>query len=345
MRDGLENVLCFLRETYHCRLGEERSILQRTCTAWPPCCSGGSPLHSWRSRKSCSWISPKGCKPDVHAQDVSVPDRSQLKKENKSVLLLSHPVTRGKNPGNQNYQSVQLLSRIQLFTTPWTAARQASLSITNSRSPPKPMSIMLVMPSSHLILHHPLLLLPSIFPSIGVFSNESALWIRWPKYWSFRFSISPNNDHPGLISLGWTGWISLQSKGLYYLSNVRHKASQVALVVKNLPANAGDKRDLGSIPGSGRSPGGRHSNPFQYSCLENPMDRGTWQATVHRVAVSHTWLKRLSKKRHYENVMSAFVHIIQTISLRLILYCPCFTVRTWHLRVYLCCQGAITTKW
>ena len=87
--------------------------------------------------------------------------------------------------------SVQSLSRVRLFVTPWTAARQASLSITNSQSPPKPMSIESVMPSNHLILCRPLLLLPSIFPSIrvGLFSNESALPIRWPKYWSFSFNI------------------------------------------------------------------------------------------------------------------------------------------------------------
>ena len=86
--------------------------------------------------------------------------------------------------------------------------------ITNSQSPPKPMCIESVMPSSHLILCHPLLLLPSILPSIRVFSNESALCIRWPKYWSFSFNISPSNEHPGLISFRMTGWISLQSKGL-----------------------------------------------------------------------------------------------------------------------------------
>ena len=84
----------------------------------------------------------------------------------------------------------------------------------NSWSPPKPMSIELVMPSNHLILCHPLLLLPSIFPSIRVSSSESALHIRWPKCWSFSFSIRPSIEHPGLISFGWTGWISLQSKGL-----------------------------------------------------------------------------------------------------------------------------------
>ena len=117
---------------------------------------------------------------------------------------------------NKVYQfsSVQSLSHVQLFATPWTAGHQASLSITNSRSPPKPTSIESVMPSNHLILCHPLLLLPSVFPSIRVFSHESALHIRWPKYWSFSFSISPSNEYSGLISLGWTGWISLLSKGL-----------------------------------------------------------------------------------------------------------------------------------
>ena len=98
------------------------------------------------------------------------------------------------------FSSVQSLSRVQLYATPWTAGHQASLSITNSQSPLKPMSFESVMPSSHLILCCPLLLLPSIFPNIRVFSNESALHIRWPKYWSFSFNISPSNEHPGLIS-------------------------------------------------------------------------------------------------------------------------------------------------
>ena len=97
------------------------------------------------------------------------------------------------------FSSVQSLSRVRLFVTPWTTVCQAALSITNSQSPPKPMSIKSVMSSNHLILCRPLLL-PSIFPSIRVFSNESALCIRWPKYWSFSFSISPINEHPGLIS-------------------------------------------------------------------------------------------------------------------------------------------------
>ena len=98
------------------------------------------------------------------------------------------------------FSSVQSLSHVRLFATPWTAACQASLSITNSGSLPKLMSIELVMPSNHLILCHPLLLPPSILPGIRVFSNESALCLRWPKYWSFSFSISPSNVCSGLIS-------------------------------------------------------------------------------------------------------------------------------------------------
>ena len=98
------------------------------------------------------------------------------------------------------FSSVYSLSRVRVFETPWTAARQASLSITNSQSLPRLMSIESVMPSNHLILCRPLLLQPSIFPSIRVFSNESALRIRWPKYWSFSFIISPSNEYSGLIS-------------------------------------------------------------------------------------------------------------------------------------------------
>ena len=98
------------------------------------------------------------------------------------------------------FSSVQSLSCVRLFVTPWTAACQVSLSITNSQSLLKLMSIESVMPSNHLILCHPLLLLHSMFPSIKVFSNELALHIRWPKYWSFSFSISPCNEHSGVIS-------------------------------------------------------------------------------------------------------------------------------------------------
>ena len=110
------------------------------------------------------------------------------------------------------FSSVQSLSSVRLFATPWITARQASLSITNSRSLPKLMSIESVMPSSHLILCHPLLLLPSIFPSIRVFSNESTLLMKWPKYWIFSLSIRPSNEHPGLISfrMDWLDLLAVQ---------------------------------------------------------------------------------------------------------------------------------------
>ena len=110
------------------------------------------------------------------------------------------------------FSSVHSLSLVQLFVTPWTAARQASLSITNSWSVLKLMSIESVMPSNHLILCHPLLLLPSIFPSIRVFCNESVLCNRWPKDWSFSFSISPSNEYLGLISfrMDWLDLLAVQ---------------------------------------------------------------------------------------------------------------------------------------
>jgi len=106
------------------------------------------------------------------------------------------------------FSSVQWLSRVRLFVTPWTATHQASLSITSSRSSPKLMPIESVMPSNHLILCCPLLLPPSIFPSIRIFSNESALCIRWPKYWNFSFNIGPSNEHSGLISFR-MDWLDL----------------------------------------------------------------------------------------------------------------------------------------
>ena len=113
---------------------------------------------------------------------------------------------------NFQFSSVQSLSPVRLFVTPWTAARQASLSITNSRNLPKLMSIESVMPSNHLILCCPLLLLPSIFPSIRVFSNDSALHIGWPNYWSFSFNMSPSKEHSGLISfrMDWLDLLAVQ---------------------------------------------------------------------------------------------------------------------------------------
>ena len=124
---------------------------------------------------------------------------------------------------------VQALSRAQLFSTPWTAARQASLSITNSRSSLKLMSIESVMPSNHLILCHPLLLLPSIFPTIRVFSNESALRIRWAKYWSFSFNISPSNEHPGLISFR-IDWLDLLAVKGTLKTLLQHHSSKASIL-------------------------------------------------------------------------------------------------------------------
>ena len=125
------------------------------------------------------------------------------------------------------FSSVQSLSRIQLFVTPWIAARQASLSITNSRSSLKLMSIESVMPSSHLILCHPLLLLPTIPPSIRVFSNESSLHMRWPKYWCFSFSIIPSKEIPGLISfrVDWLDLLAVQGTLKSLLQHHSYKAS------------------------------------------------------------------------------------------------------------------------
>ena len=126
-------------------------------------------------------------------------------------------------------QSVQWLSHVQLFATPWTAAHQALLSIANSRSLLKLMSIVSVMPSSHLILGRPLLLLPSFFPSIRVFSNESALHIRWPKDWSFSFNISPSDEHPGLISfrMDWLDLLAVQGTLKHHLLQLHSSKASI----------------------------------------------------------------------------------------------------------------------
>ena len=168
--------------------------------------------------------------------------------------------------------------------TPWTAAHQASLSITNSWSLLKLMSIASVMPSNHHILCCPFLLLPSIFPSIKVFSNELVLRIRWPKYWSFSvISISPSKEHPGLISfrMDWLDLLAVRGTLKRLLQYCSSKPSVVQCSaffpggseVKASACNAGDP---GSIPGLGRSPGEGNGNPLQYSCLENPMEGGAW---------------------------------------------------------------------
>ena len=127
------------------------------------------------------------------------------------------------------FSSVQSLSHVRLFATPRTAARQASLTITDSRSLLKLKSISSVMPSNHLILCHPLLLLPSIFPSIRVFSNESALCIKWPKYWSFSFSISPSNEYSELISFR-MDWLDLLAVQGTLKSLLQHHSSKALIL-------------------------------------------------------------------------------------------------------------------
>ena len=156
--------------------------------------------------------------------------------------------------------------------------------------------------SNCLILCHPLLLLPSVFPSIRVFSNESVLCIRWPKYCSF----SPSSEYSGWISfrMDWFDVLVVQGTLKSLLQHCSSKASMgqhSAFLHQGFPggsevkASACNAGDLGSIPGSGRSPGEENGNPLQYSCLENPMDRGAWWATVHGVAKSRT---RLSDFTH-----------------------------------------------
>ena len=127
------------------------------------------------------------------------------------------------------FSSVQSLSRVRLFATPWTTACQASLSITNSRSLLKLMYVESVMPSNRLIFCRPLLLLPSIFPSIRVFSNESTLFMRWPKYWSFSFNISPSNEHSGLISFR-MDWLDLLAVQGTLKSLLRHHSSKASIL-------------------------------------------------------------------------------------------------------------------
>ena len=149
-----------------------------TCTPW----NGRQSLNHWLTREA----------PNLTFKIMRNLLEANLKNNQRMDLCLDINISQ--------FSSVQSLSRVWLFATPWIAARQASLSITNSQRLLKPMSIELVMPSNHLILCRPLLLLPPTPPSIGVFSNESTLCMRWPKYWSFSFSISPSNEHPGLIS-------------------------------------------------------------------------------------------------------------------------------------------------
>ena len=219
--------------------------------------------------------------------------------------------------------SVQLLSHVRFFVTPWIAARRASLSFTNSQSLLKLMSIESVMPSNHLILCCPLLLLSSIFLSIRVFPNESALHIRWPKYWSFSFSISPSNEHSGLISFR-LDWFDLLAVQVTLKSLLQHHSSKASILwlaffivqlshpymttgktialtrqtfvgkVMSLLFNMLSTLVITFLPRIQKDTGKGNSNPLQYSCLENPVDGGAQWAAVHRVTQSWTRLGRLS---------------------------------------------------
>ena len=137
--------------------------------------------------------------------------------------------------------------------TPWTAARQTFLSYTVSQTLVKLMSIESMMPSNHLILCHPLLLLPSVFPSIRIFSNKSALHIRWPNYWNFSFSISPSNEYSGLISFR-MDWFDLLAVQRILKSLLQHHSSKASILRRSAS----------------------NGTPLQYSCLGNPMDGGDW---------------------------------------------------------------------
>ena len=166
----------------------------------------------------------------VNGHEVSI-TRGESPEICSTTLCCSHQRWSTSALWNHSVQlsSVQSLSRVQLFSTPSTAAHQASLSITNSRGLPKPTSIELVIPSNHLILCCPPLLLPLIFPSIRVFSNESALRIKWPKYWSFSFNISPSNEHSGLISFR-MDWLDLLAVQGALKSLLQHHSSKASIL-------------------------------------------------------------------------------------------------------------------
>ena len=160
----------------------------------------------------------------------SHPTSGHISRENHNSKRYMHPSVQSStiyNSQDMKATSVQSLSRVRLFATPWIAARQASLSITNSWSLLKLMPIESVMPSSHLILCHPLLLLPPIPPSVRVFFNESTLLMKWPKYWSFSFSINPSKEHRGLISfrMDWLDLLAVQGTLKSLLQHHSSKAS------------------------------------------------------------------------------------------------------------------------
>ena len=198
--------------------------------------------------------------------------------------------------GPVQFSSVQSLSRVRLFATPWIAARQASLSIINSRSSLRLTSIESVIPSSHLILYHPLLLLPPIPPSIRVHSNESTLCMRWPKYWIFSFRIIPSKEIPGLISFR-MDWLDLLAAQGTLKSILQHRSSKASIfqfsafftvqishpytttgktIVLTRRTFVGKVMSLLFNMLSRVVIGEGNGTPLHYSGLENPMDGGAW---------------------------------------------------------------------
>ena len=174
-------------------------------------------IHRWHHSNGRKWRATK----EFLDEGVKESENNGLKPNIQNTKVMAS--------GTIQFSSGQSLSHVRLFATPWTAAHQASLSITNSWSLPKAMSIESVMPSNHLILCCPLLLLLSIFPSIWVFPNESALCIRWPKYWSFSFNISPSNEHRGLMSFR-MDWLDLLAVQGTIKSLLQHHSSKASIL-------------------------------------------------------------------------------------------------------------------
>ena len=239
----------------------------------------------WPARLLCPWKSPGkntgvGCHFLLQGIFSTKGSNSGLMHYRRMLYCLSYYTI-------FQFSSVQLLSHVRFFATSWTAAHQAFLSITNSWSLLKLMSIESVMPFNHLILCHPFLLLPSIFPSIRVFSNESVLCIRWPKYWSFSFSISPSNEYSGLISfrMDWLDFLVVQGTLKSLLQHHSSKAPILQLSAFFIVQLSHPFMTTGKTIALTRWTfvskmmsllQKDHKICKLYSCLENPMDGGAW---------------------------------------------------------------------
>ena len=196
--------------------------------------------------------------------------------------------------GTFQFSSVQLLSCVRLFATPWTVARQASLSIINSQNLLKLTSIELVMGSNHLVLCRPFLLPPSIFPSIRVFSSESVLSIRWPKYWSFSFSISPSNEYSGLISFR-IDWFDLLAVQGTRKSLLQHRGSKASILQRSISLWSNSHIHIWLL----EKPWRRRWHPTPVLLPWKSMDGEAWWAAVHAVAKSRTRLSDFTFTFHF----------------------------------------------